>query len=335
MQTLQEVGGPAAWLGSEMQQRADWVVELGTAHATEIREALANAKRTRRSLLELGRDDFPVPGLDPVLTDLVRELLTGRGFVVLRGVPLDGLSETEIELLFWGLGLHIGIALPQGADGTQPLAHVRDEGVDRNLTRGGGLLNRHSGALPFHTDSSDIVGLLCINPAMRGGASTIVSTAMIHDEICRSRPDLLSVMYEPWWFDRRKGDGPESFVQCPIFAVNDSGRLFAFYGPDYYKSAPRGAGIPQLSEEQVEAMLLIDSMNARPEMQLHMELRRGDVQLINNYSVMHSRTAYEDWPEPSLRRDLIRLWLTLDQDLDVPGSFAERGFVPRATAFKR
>jgi hypothetical protein len=307
-----------------MQARSDWIVELDDTQRSELRDALRRAESRGGKLLDLTREDFPVPSLDPIVSDVVEELLDGRGFTVLRGMPLEGLSESQIELMYWGLGLHVGIALPQDVDGVQLFAHVRDEGVDRNATLGAALLNRHNQALPFHTDSSDFVGLLCIHPAMRGGMSTLVSSTAVHDELFRRRKNLLEIMYEPWWFDRRL-----------VFAVNDKGKLFAFYAPDLYKSAPRGEGIPPLSTGQVEAMAALDEINAEPTFQHHMNLERGDVQLINNYAVMHSRTSYEDSPDPAVRRDLIRLWLTLDRDLAVPASFVDRGIVPRGAAFAK
>jgi hypothetical protein len=335
MTEVREIGGPSSWMGPDLQDRDEWIVELDDAQRRELLDALAGIERTGTDFLAMSRANFPLPTVGPLLESMLRELLEGRGFVLLRGVPVEELSERQIELMYWGIGLYVGIALPQGATGTDLFAHVRDEGVDRHATVGGGLLNRHTGALPFHTDSSDIVGLLCIRPAMKGGVSTIVSTVAVHDEIVRRRPDLAEVMYQPWWFDRRRGDGPESFAKCPIYAVNDAGKLFAFYGPDLYKSAPRGEGIPPLSEQQWEAMALIDELNANPDYRLNMNFRAGEIQFINNYAVMHSRSSYEDYPDPALKRDLIRLWLILDRDLDIPESFNERGITARRVAFTR
>ena len=333
MRTVTEIGGPTSWMGPDLQDSDEWIVELDESHRRELLDALAGVEAAGLDFLEMTSDDFPLPTVGPLLRSMLDDLLEGRGFVLLRGVPIEGLDERRIEFLYWGMGLHVGICLPQGAEGTDLFAHVRDEGVDRNANYGGGLLNRHSGALPFHTDTSDIVGLLCIRPAMRGGTSTIVSAVAVHDEIVRRRPDLAALMYEPWWFDRKRGDGPDSFAQCPMYAVNDAGRLFAFYGPDLYKTAQRGEHVPNLSPQQWEAMALIDEVNGSPEYQLNMDFQPGEIQFINNYAVMHSRTAYEDHPDPTLRRDLIRLWLTLDQDLDIPEEFNERGLKTRASAF--
>ena len=335
MNAIVEIGGPTSWLGPDHQGSDEWILELEETHRQELLGALGATEVAGLDYLEMTRESFPLPTTGPLLVSMLDDLLEGRGFVLLRGVPIEGLSERQIELLYWGMGLHVGISLPQGVEGIDLFAHVRDEGVDRTSNYGGGLLNRHSGALPFHTDTSDIVGLLCIRPAMRGGTSTIASAVAVHDEIVRRRPDLAAVMYEPWWFDRKRGEGPDSFARCPIYAVNGAGRLFAFYGPDLYKNAQRGEHVPDLSPQQWEAMALIDEINGSPEYQLHMDFQPGEIQFINNYAVMHSRTAYEDYPDRALCRDLIRLWLTLDKDLDIPEEFNERGLRTRSSAFAR
>ena len=335
MGAITKIGGPTSWKGPDLQDSDEWILELEESHRQELLDALGGVEDAGLDFLAITRENFPLPTTGALLESILEDLMEGRGFVLLRGVPTEGLSERQIELMYWGMGLYVGICLPQGAEGTDLFAHVRDEGVDRHANYGGGLLNRHSGALPFHTDTSDIVGLLCIHPAMRGGTSTIVSAVAVHDEIVHRRPDLAAVMYEPWWFDRKRGDGPDSFAQCPMYAVNDAGRLFAFYGPDLYKTAQRGKHVPNLSPQQWEAMALIDEINGSSEYQLHMDFQPGEIQFINNYLVMHSRTAYEDYPDPALRRDLIRLWLTLDQDLDIPEEFNERGLKTRSSAFAR
>ena len=334
MPETREIHGPATWMGPDLQDTTDWVHELDEGHREELLTALAAVEVAGLDFLEIGKDEFQLPTLGPMIEGLIDdEVLAGRGFVLLRGVPLDGLTERQIELMYWGLGNYFGMPLAQGEHATDLFAHVRDEGVDRNLNTGGGLLNKHSEALPFHTDSSDVVGLLCINPAMKGGASTIVSAAAVHNEILRTRPDLLEVMYEQFWFDRKRGDGPESFAECPIFAINDKGVLYSFWAPDPIRTAVRGENVPDLTDRQQEALDLINEITARREFQLHMNFQRGEIQLINNYIVWHSRADYEDWPDPALKRDLIRFWVTIDRDLEIPDEMEHRGLRDRSEAF--
>jgi hypothetical protein len=333
MTAVHELGGPAAWTGDQMRQRSDWLIELGPGQAAELTAALKAADRPGVELADVGKGDFPLPTLAPLLAGLVEELMSGRGFALLRGVPVESLTEHQAELMAWGIGLHVGIPLQQGA-GAKLLMHVRDQGIDPKspLARG----YQHRAFLNYHTDTPDVVALLCIRPAMEGGVSTIVSSVAVHDEIVRTRPDLAAVMYEPWWHDRRRGDGPDSFFQCPIYAVDTAGtKLFAYYGPDYVRSAPRGAHVPDLTPRQVEAMELLERLNNEPRFVLDMHFRPGDVQFLSNYVVMHGRTSYVDFPDPDLKRDLIRLWLTIDRDLGLPASISERGLMSRTAAFRR
>ena len=334
------IGGPAAWRGCDLtdsadgadrgnrENREDWKTELTPAHRAELLGALAGV--TGRDLRAITREDFPLPTLGPVLAEVVTELIDGRGFVLLRGVPIEGLDERSVEALYWGIGQHVGAPIHQrGKD--ELLVHVRDMGVDPNdpLVRG----FETSARLEYHADSSDVVGLLCVRPAKSGGVSTIISSVAVHDELVRTRPDVADLLHEQWWHDRRSGDGPDSFFQCSVFAEQD-GRLFAHYGRQYMESASRGPGVPELTPQQVEALDVLDAMTNAPEFVLNMDFAPGDIQFLNNYTVMHARTDYVDHPEPERRRDLIRIWLTLREDFRLPPDFEAGGITPRAVAFE-
>jgi hypothetical protein len=322
------VGGPAAWRGPEVVDDPSWRVQLTADHVAELRAALARVDRPEVSLRDIRAADFPLPTLGPLLAGLVDELVDGRGFVLVRGVPVADLDERQVELLYWGMGRHVGVPIHQKGE-DDLLVHVRDLGVDPDDPRVRGFQTR--ARLDYHADSSDVVGLLCVRPAKSGGVSTIVSAVAVHDEIVRRRPDLADLLHEDWWHDRRSGDGPESFFRCPIFA-EERGRLFAHYGRQYIESATRGPGVPPLTAAQVEAMDLLDELDNSRDFVLDMDFAPGDVQFLNNYTVMHARTEYEDHPEPERRRDLIRLWLVLDRDLGLPPAFEAGGIVPRAVA---
>ncbi|HEV8298548.1 MAG TPA: TauD/TfdA family dioxygenase, partial [Acidimicrobiales bacterium] len=257
------------------------------------------------------------------------DLLDGRGFVLIRGLPVATLSDRQMELLFWGIGQYLGIPIPQN-DAGDLLIHVRDEGLDfaNPIVRGYQTRQR----LDYHSDSSDIVGLLCRRPAKSGGVSTIVSCTEIHDEMVRRRPDLAALLHEYWWFDRRKANTPDNFFERRICAVHN-GRLLTHYGRAHIESASRGEGIPPLTDRQREALDLFDSLLNSPEYVLNMDFQPGDVQFLNNYVIMHARTDYEDWPEPERRRDLCRIWLTVRRDLDLPPDFSTGGITSRRAAF--
>lgn len=276
------------------------VFELSDAQQDEVRAAARRAAGV--PLAELTPKAFALPTAGALLRRLARDVTCGAGFALLRGVPVD----EDPDLVCAGVGCYVGRIVPQGPERV-PVQHVRDEGADLALPTTHSY--QHSRALGFHADPTDVVALLCVRPAKWGGLSVIVRSVAVHDELERTRPDLMRVLYQPWWRDRRTGDGPDSFYQSPVYARDDRGRLSVSYGPDYIRSAQRGAHVPPLTPAQLEAMTVLDQMNGDPRFSVAMGLRPGDMQFLNNHITLHSRTAYQDHPEPGRRRDLIRLWL--------------------------
>ena len=305
MTLIAEALGTGDWRGAEVVERDSWRIRLGSAHRAELRAAVDAVESRGLEPGDFSNEDFPLPTLGPVLHGLVGELMDGRGFALVQGAPVAGLSERQCDILALGIGRHVGRTVPQN-EGLQ-LQHVRDVGVDASgsTTRS----YQHSGPLGYHADPNDIVALLCVRPAQSGGLSRIVSSVAVHNEIVATRPDLAEVLYRPWWRDLRSGDGPDSFHQRPVYAVDADGRLTTDYGPDYMRSALRGAHVPPFSPEQLEAMDLLDRLNNDPRFMLTMDLRAGDMQFLNNHVTLHSRTRYVDHPDPDRSCDLIRIWL--------------------------
>ncbi|GAB2455120.1 TauD/TfdA family dioxygenase [Jatrophihabitans fulvus] len=320
------IGGPAAWRGPEIAGRDDWKVELTDAHRAELLHALDAVRG--RPLREITADDVPLPTLAPVLRSAMDDVVDGRGFVLLRGVPVEDLPMADVETLYWGIGRHLGIPIHQKTE-DDLLVHITNQGVDPGdpLVRGFQTATH----LDYHCDSSDVVGLLCVRPAKEGGVSTIVSSVAVHDELVRRDPAAAALLHEQWWHDRKSGDDMSSFFECSVFAER-GGRLFAHYGRAYMESTSRHPDIPALAPERLAALDALDALTNSPEFVLDMHFRPGDIQLLNNYTVMHARTSYVDFPEPERKRDLVRLWLVVDRDLGLPDDFAAAGIVPRDVA---
>jgi Taurine catabolism dioxygenase TauD, TfdA family len=319
------LGGPAVWRGAELARRADWCTELASAHVAEL--LAATARVADRPLVDIDRDAFPLPTFAAVLDAVLDDVVSGRGFALLRGVPVDGLDEAALERLYWSLGTHLGIGIRQN-DAGDLLVHVKDQGLDfaNPEVRGYQTAQR----LEYHSDSSDVVGLLCVHPALEGGVSTIVSAGAVFEEAIRLRPDLAAVLSAPWWWDKRKPDLTESFFERPIFAVHD-GAVVSYYGRAHIESAVRGPQVPELTAGQIAALDLLDEIANDPAFVLPMDFRPGDVQLLNNYRIWHARTAYVD--DPDRPRDLFRLWLTLRQDIALPTAFQTGGITDRTAAY--
>jgi hypothetical protein len=321
--TIRPVGLPAAWLGADLVGESRWIHHFDDAEVAEIERALSSAERSGKTLDEIQIVDFPLPSLSNVLAKMRTELEEGPGIKLLRGFPSSRFTPRQLRLVYWGLGLHVGAAVSQSSRNDY-LGDVRDlrTGLDGPEFRG----YTSNGELTYHCDAADVTGLFCLHPAKEGGLSRIVSSAAIHDEILNTRPDLLEVLYEPYWWSMQGNellDTPPFYTQ-PIFAVED-GFFAARYTRTHIRSAELEAetnpAIPALSAQQAEALALIDEISARPEFHLTMMFEPGDMQFLNNHLTLHTRTSFEDFPEPDRRRHLLRLWLSLPNGRPLAESF--------------
>lgn len=319
----EEITGPAAWLGRNMQGRSDeWIVHLSPGDVAELEAAARHFLSLERDLGEIAAADFPLPSFGAHLAGLKEKLLRGIGFEVLRGLPVDRYDQLFAATIFCGIGTHLGSARSQNASG-HILGHVRDTGVssaDPN-TRIYQTAERQS----FHTDSADVVGLLCLRNAKEGGDSLLVSALSIYNRMRRESPELLERLFDPIATDRR-GEvppGAKPFMEIPVFNWH-AGHLTVFYQRQYIESAQRFEGAMRLTPEHVAALDRLDELANSPEMHVRMRLEPGDMQFVYNHSQLHDRTGFVDWPEPPRRRHLLRLWLSPTGDRELPGCFVQR-----------
>jgi TfdA family taurine catabolism dioxygenase TauD len=272
---------------------------------------------------ELTPKAFPLPSVGPFLRRVLTELLEGRGFVLLRGLPMEGWSREQQAIAYLGIGSWLGGFRSQNAKG-HLLGHVKDLGLDiRDANVRYYQTNR---ALEYHTDSVDIVGLLCLQTAKAGGASYLASSMTVFNEVLRRRPDVVPALFEPFPTDRR-GEVPEGmkpWFDIPIYHWH-AGRLSCIYVRQYIESAQKQ--FPQarrLTRAQIEAMDLMDAFCNDPEIHLAMDFHPGDVQLLHNHQILHARGDFENWPEPERHRHLLRLWLSPPEARPLPEVFAPR-----------
>ena len=295
----------AAWYGNDMAASGEWVRQFSDAEIAELESAVANAQASGKSRDELAAGDFPLPTLAAESHRWLRELADGRGFMLLRGLPVERWGDEFATLAYLGLGLHMGTLASQNAAGDL-LGHVRDTGADPNDPNV--RLYRTSAAQGFHTDGADVIGLLCLHTAKSGGESRIVSSITVFNEILTQRPDLVPLLFDPWHFDRQ---GEQAAGEDPSFAIPlcywDGSNLRTFYIGWYIRDAQQHEQVPRLTPQQLELLELIDATADR--CALDMEFLPGDIQLLKNASILHGRAAFTDWPEPERKRHLLRLWV--------------------------
>lgn len=332
----QPIAGPFAWKGSDLAASKDWIETLTPAEIAEVEQAMRAVKRRGLSLHQVRRADFPLPTLSTRLARIGKECESGRGFVLVRGFPVQNYPDDETRYIVWGIGAHLGIPVSQSKNG-EMLGEVRDVGVRLGTPTSRGY--RTNEFLRFHTDSGDLVLLLCVRKAKSGGLSRVVSSVAVHNEIMRRRPDLLKVLYEPYYHSRQgeeaPGEGP--WYAKPVFGLCD-GIFSSQYSRSFVESAQRFPDVPRISAAQNEALDL--HLAVCEELCFSMELEAGDIQILNNHVTYHSRTAYQDHDDPARGRLLFRLWLATPNSRRLPKGYeviwdriepgAVRGGVPAA-----
>lgn len=315
--------GPAAWLANDMRESPDtWLYRLSTEDVADLENAAQHFIATELDVGEISPQSFPLKHFLKHIEQLKQRLLHGAGIEVIRGLCTEGYSQKFAATIFCGIGSYLGSARSQNAQG-HILGHVRDIGADANDPDS--RIYQTSARQTFHTDSADLVGLLCLRTAKEGGESLLVSAESIYNRMRAERPDLLLRLFDPIATDRR-GEIPEGakpYMEIPVLNWHQ-GYLTVFYQRQYIDSAQRFEGAMRLSDEHVEALDMFDTLANDPELCFGMQLQPGDMQFVYNHSQLHDRTGFLDWPEADKRRHLLRLWLSLPGDRPLPECFKQR-----------
>lgn len=315
----QPVSGPAAWTGKEIQNDTSWIHDLTPEAIGALDEALAALKSKGLQFPHFTHDDFPIGSLLPLLRQLAHELENGRGFALWRGLPVHRYSEDELKAVYYGIGLHLGRPVCQNPHGDLlgEVAAVSDPNDKRSRVYQTNLY------LPYHSDPSDVVGLLCVRKAKHGGVSSLVSVARIYNEILDKHPEYLGLYYRMFYFEHLCEPQPSL---SPIFSYH-AGKLSCRYLRQYLELGCEIKGVP-LSQVEIEALDYFDSVMHTPEIRLDMLMEPGDLQFANNYAVLHSRTEFDDHDEVALRRRMLRLWLKMPNARELAPEFPGRNGFP-------
>jgi hypothetical protein len=308
------------WTAETVGGEDAWTERFTPGELAEIDAAVRHAQSVTSDLLEIGAEDFPLPTLSLRLKRIEHDLINGRGFVRLRGIDRGRYDNDAMCLIYWGIGLHLGKPWAQNRHG-HLLGDVTDQGKswDDPTVRGNELGGIRLG---YHCDGSDLIGLMCLKNGVSGGLSAVANSVAIHNALVRERPDLAAELYQPQPYDFRgeQKPGARAWYTVPVF-TDWGGRLFVRVISAYILASQRHADAPRLTDAAREGLRFIDDAAESGRYSVMMGFEPGDMQFVNNYHVLHGRTAYVD-DRPSGRvRHLKRLWLETEALADRPPWF--------------
>lgn len=312
---------PAEWRVADLEQDLSWMFSIDEDARAQLTRIIKATYDVDRPLFDYTRDDFDLGPAWTTIGNAIKEARQGRGFALVRGLPREEVSEKEFELLNWCIGLHAGVARPQGR-ATQYISPVRDINTNYRTASGRGFSS--NAKLDFHVDSADLVTLACYNKAKSGGQSMITSSLTARRILMAERPDLAELAHREFYFSRQNEQAPDEapFYGQPLFDVAD-GLIFGKWNRNRVESAQKIKGVPKLSEGQRETMDVLDEILRRPDLMFTMYLEPGDLQLLNNHVMLHSRTDFIDFDQPSQKRLLFRLWLAPPDSVLLPTSWGD------------
>lgn len=323
---LEPIRTEAAWRGDELSARQDWVYLLSDEQVAELETLGKRFVEEDPDLRFVSKEDYPLVACADAVKEWGKDVDYGRGFVLVRGLRTYLYSDALSSAIYYILGLYMGDPIRQNEMGDL-IDHVyatSDKTMDDPTAKSSKVRDQ----LVYHSDSSDVVALMCLRPAMAGGASCLVSGAQIYNEILKRRPDLAPLLLEPFHWDWRRQDAeaPADTYTSPVISMKDG--VFSMYaGSLYIVTAQAYPGVPQLTPEQLEVLELFDKITYEEGMAIEMDFRPGDIQWLSNYAALHARTTFYDFPEPQRRRHLLRLWLHRETDRPVVEGFGKNGVV--------
>lgn len=299
----------------------DYLHELPAPVRTELARLLA----------AIARGEPVEPALHAAMADAtartIAALTDGDGWILLRGVPVAGHDRATLATFYTMMGRALGRPMPQNLEG-ETITDIRDTGEDPGDPDV--RLYRTRAEQDFHTDGADVIGLLSLQTARAGGASRLVSSVRVYQEVRARRPDLAPLLLQPWFFriPGAKARGLPEALPRPIVTIAGD-KIESFFIGWYIRNAQGLPGVPPLTDAQREVLALYEATANDPALYLDMDFQPGDVQWLRNCFVLHKRTAYEDHPEPERKRHLLRLWLAIDRLADGTPRFPVEGGAPR------
>lgn len=322
------VTGPSVWKRDDFIDDDSWIHVFSDDELKELETSTHRLRERGLSPHDFNRDDFPLPTLGPKLADMLEDIEYGRGFVLLRGIDVSRFDEDGLKLLYWGLGTHLGSIVSQNSWGDLlgvvtdlEAGKYKDGGYYEDNVRG----HRTNALIEPHSDSCDVTGLLCVRPAKKGGESLLCSSMAIYNHILEHHPELIEPLAEGYHIDligKGRKDIEITEHRVPVYSWF-AGHLSCRFNKRQLELGSVKAG-EDLNGLRQAALDKVRELSERDEFLLPMDFRPGDIQLINNHTTLHSRTAYTDGDTPETRRLLYRLWLSIPNGRPLAPEFANR-----------
>lgn len=328
MRDIRPISGPNVWHGKDMAASPCWQRRLSSAQLAEIDAALAAARARGLDWPAMTATEFPLPALAPLLDDIRDELENGSGLMMLRGIEPSRYTADELKIVYAGLCRQLGTLVFSNRGG-EIMREIRDVGRDVGK-RYGELADGNSGVflssysrtlsnqgLRYHTDRCDVVGLLCVRQAMKGGVSKLCSSPAVHNAMLERRPELCAALYENVWRSRfgEEDEGDTLGYPLPVWGQRD-GKFTSHYSRTFVEAGQRRPETPRVSAAQWEALDMLSDL--ADELSFDMSFAPGDIQFVNNHVIYHARSEFEDDPASGRDRLLLRLWLAMPNSRALP-----------------
>jgi Taurine catabolism dioxygenase TauD, TfdA family len=318
--------GSCVWKGAEMGQNHRWLKQIPALVLDQLDAALERVKKLE--WCDVTRRNFALPDAAVFFDEVREELESGCGMVKMCGLDVSRYSQEELRRIWYGMGCHLGTPMYQNRRG-ELMRDIRDEGMGAVKLYGAtldasgrqflssGARTLSPGPLRFHTDRCDVVGLLCVRQASEGGVSKLASSATVYNEILQRRPDLHALLCNPIPRSRfgEEAGGEHIVYDLPVFGVRD-GKLTSHFSLTYIENAQMLPNARRLTDAEHEAIQML--MEVAEEVCFGMRFAPGDIQLLNNHIIYHSRTAFKDDVSTGQDRLLMRLWLSVPNSRALP-----------------
>jgi hypothetical protein len=327
----QPVSHSSAWTREAMRRRTDWIVEWPAEAVAELESAAEGLRAAGKVMPHFRREDVSLPYASAFLADTMHEVVAGRGFVLLRGLPVHKYDAQVLRNIYWALGCHWGVPVTQNVAG-DAIGEITNRGMDASQV--GVKPSMTNAEQRPHSDPADVVALLCIRGAKEGGVSRIASSIAIYNRLLAENPEGLACLYRGFHHDLRGDETPEAPFGCtpvpiPVYRWY-RGVLSCVFNATSAGQAARRMGRP-LPKEEAALLERIAELARSDEFRLDMTFQPGDIQLLNNHTVLHWRTGFEDWLEPERKRRLYRLWISRPGERPVDPAF-HRGYITGSQA---